>query len=186
MPSVDDLGRALGAVGDLIAGIRPEQWSAPTPCDEWNVHRVVDHLAGMNKVFVALLAGERPPRRAGDQPSEDPVATYKESAAALYAAFDQPGVLERTYSGPLGDATGAERLQIRMYDLLAHGWDLARATGQPVDLPADLAAQSLAFVRTQVSDESRPGRFLPPQPVTDEAPAIERLVAYLGRFPRRS
>jgi uncharacterized protein (TIGR03086 family) len=101
---------------------------------------------------------------------------------ALQAAFGRPGVLERTYHGPLGTATGAERLQIRLYDLLAHGWDLAQATEQPADLPDDLAEQSLAFARTQLTEQARPGRFGPAQIVAEQAPAIERLVAFLGRL----
>src|SRR5215471_587677 len=76
---------------------------------------------------------------------------------------------------------GAERLQIRLYDLLAHGWDLAQATEQPADLPDDLAEQSLAFARTQLTDQARPGRFGPAQIAAGQAPAIERLAAFLGR-----
>ncbi|MGL5808681.1 MAG: hypothetical protein ACRCYQ_01910 [Nocardioides sp.] len=52
----------------------------------------------------------------------------------------------------MGSATGAERLRIRLYDLLAHGWDLAQATGQPAELPDDVAEESLAFARTQLDD----------------------------------
>jgi uncharacterized protein (TIGR03086 family) len=111
----------------------------------------------------------------------DPVGAYRDSAARLQAAFEQPGVLERTYRGPLGAATGAERLQIRLYDLLAHGWDLAQATGQPAALPDDVAEQSLALVRIQLTEQARPGRFGPAQTVDDHAPAVERLVAFLGR-----
>jgi uncharacterized protein (TIGR03086 family) len=180
-PTVEQLGRAFAAVGDLIAEVRPEQWSAPTPCTDWTVRRLVDHLIGMNRVFAALLAGEPAPQWAADHSEVDPVRAYRESAARLRAAFGQPGVLERTYRGPLGAATGAERLQIRLYDLLAHGWDLAQAIGQPAALPDDVAEQSLAFVRTHLTEQARPGRFGPAQMVADDAPAIERLVAFLGR-----
>jgi uncharacterized protein (TIGR03086 family) len=172
--AVEQLGRAVAAVGDLIAKVRPEQWSAPTPCTDWTVRRLVDHLIGMNRVFAALLAGEPPPQRAADHTEADPVGAYRESAARLQAAFEQPGVLERAYRGPLGTATGAERLQTRLYDLLAHGWDLAQATGQPAELPEDVAEQSLAFVRTHLTKQARPGRFGPAQMVADHAPAIER------------
>jgi hypothetical protein len=75
---------------------------------------------------------------------------------------------------PLGAATGADRLQIRLYDLLAHGWDLARATGQPGELPNDLAEQVLAFARVQLSTQPRTGRFDPAQAISDEVPAIDR------------
>ena len=180
-PDVEQLGRAFAAVAALITNVRPEQWSGPTPCTDWTVRRLVDHLIGMNRVFAALLAGHPPPRPVAGHIEDDPIGAYRDSAAALQAAFEQTGVLERTYAGPLGTATGADRLHIRLYDLLVHGWDLAKATGQPVELPEDAAEQALAFVRTQLTDEARPGRFEPAQSVADDAPAIERLVAFLGR-----
>jgi uncharacterized protein (TIGR03086 family) len=181
-PLAEQLGRASAAVADLISNIRPDQWSAPTPCTDWTVRQVVNHLIGMNRVFTALLAGQLPPPRpSADHVEADPACAYRDSAAALQAAFGRPGVLERTYHGPLGTATGAERLQIRLYDLLAHGWDLAQATEQPADLPDDVAEQSLAFARTQLTEQARPGRFGPAQIVPEQAPAIERLVAFLGR-----
>ncbi|MGD0924282.1 MAG: TIGR03086 family metal-binding protein [Streptosporangiaceae bacterium] len=181
-PLAGQLGRAFDAVAALISNIRADQWSAPTPCTDWTVRQLVNHLIGMNRVFAALLAGQPPPPRpSADHIQDDPVGAYRDSAATLQAAFGRPGVLERTYHGPLGTATGAERLKIRLYDLLAHGWDLAQATGQPADLPDDLAEQSLAFARTQLTGQARPGRFGPAQIVAEQAPAIERLVAFLGR-----
>jgi uncharacterized protein (TIGR03086 family) len=153
-PEVDRLARAFAAVDDLVAGIRPEQWSARTPCSEWTVRQLIAHLIGMNRVFIALLNDEPMPRPAAAPVEADLVGAFGDSAATLQAAFDGPGVLERTYVGPLGAATGTERLQIRLYDLLAHGWDLAQATGQPVALPEDLAEQALAFVRSQLTDQA--------------------------------
>jgi hypothetical protein len=78
-----------------------------------------------------------------------------------------------------GDPVGAfsysaARLQIRLYDLLAPGWDLAQAIGQPAALPDDVAERSLAFVHTQLTNQACPGRFVPAQPVADEASAVER------------
>jgi uncharacterized protein (TIGR03086 family) len=182
VPLVEHLGRAFDTVAGLISNIRADQWSAPTPCTEWTVRQVVNHLIGMNRVFAALLADQPPPPRpSADHVEDDPVGAYRDSVAALQAAFGRPGVLERTYHSPLGNATGAERLQIRLYDLLTHGWDLAQATEQPVDLPDDLAEQSLVFARTQLTEQARPGRFGPAQIIAEQAPAIERLVAFLGR-----
>ena len=181
-PLVEHLRRASDSVAGLISNIRAGQWSAPTPCTDWTVRQLVNHLIGMNRVLAALLADQPPPPRpSADHAEADPAGAYRDSAAALQAAFGGPGVLESTYRGPLGTATGAERLKIRLYDLLAHGWDLAQATGQPAGLPDDLAAQSLAFARTQLTGQARPGRFGPAQIVAERAPAIERLVAFLGR-----
>ena len=179
---IDDLARSFDAVGALIAHVRPDQWSAPTLCSDWSVCALVDHVIGMNRVFTALLAGQAPPQRpAADQVERDPLGAYRDTAAALLSAFTAPTVLDRAYQGPLGSATGAERLQIRLYDLLAHGWDLAQATGQRAELPDDVAERSLAFARNQIKEQARPGRFAPAHVIDQRAPAIERLAAFLGR-----
>ena len=178
---LEQLRRSFTAVAALIGSIRPDQWSAPTPCVQWDVRRVVEHLVGMNLVFAAMLAGERPPQRGDSVLPDDLAQAFNESAALLLDTFAAPGALDRTYISPLGSATGSERLQIRLYDLLAHGWDLAVATGQAATLPEDAAENALTFAREQLKADARVGRFEPPQPVSDGAPAIERLVAFLGR-----
>jgi uncharacterized protein (TIGR03086 family) len=178
---VEDLARACNAVGDLIADIRRDQWTAPTPCTEWNVRDVVNHLVVGNLVFACLVDAGPMPERGADHLGNDPVGAYSASAALLQGAFARPGVLERSYTGPLGSATGAERLQIRLYDLLAHGWDLMQATGIRAQMPEELAEQALAFVRNQLGTQPRTGRFAEPQPVDGTAPAIDRLAAFLGR-----
>jgi uncharacterized protein (TIGR03086 family) len=176
------LGQAFAAVGALVTGIGAGQWSAPTPCTDWTVRQLVGHLVGMNRIFTALLTEQALPEGRADYLGDDPMGAYHDSAAALQAAFEAPGVLERIYHGPLGAATGADRLQIRLYDLLAHGWDLAQATGQSTTgLPAELAEQALVFVQAQLAGQDRTGRFAPAQPAAENAPALERLAAFLGR-----
>ena len=70
---------------------------------------------------------------------------------------------------------------MRLYDLLVHGWDLAQATRQPSELLNDLAERALAFARVQLSTQPRTGRFAPAQAISEDAPAIDRLAAFLGR-----
>ena len=176
----EPLSRAVEAVGAVIAGIRPDQWTAPTPCTEWDVSRVVEHLVGMNLVFEAMLRDAPPPER-GSLANDDPVEAFRSSSSLLLQAFSAPWVIEREYVSPMGSATGADRLQIRLYDLLVHGWDLAQATGQPDGIPEDLAEASLAFAQKQVIMAMRGERFQPPTEVGPEARGIERLVAFLGR-----
>ncbi len=179
---LDRLARSFAAVGDLIDAIQPGQWCAPTPCLDWTVQRLVEHLVGKNLVFTAVLA-ERPlPQRGDGMPSDQLAPAYRASAAELLDGFAQPGVLDRVHQGPLGAATGAERLKIRRYDLLGHGWDLAQALGRPAKLPEDAVTDSLAFARAD-GRAVRPGGgcFGPPRPIDDAAPAIERLAAFLGR-----
>ena len=168
-------------MGDLIDRIPAGQWTVPTPCTEWSVRDLVNHLVGMNLVFVAMFEESPMPERGADRLGADPAGAYRRSAAALQAAAARPGVLRRSQATPLGVATGAERLQWRIADLLAHGWDLVQATGVAAELPDDLAEQALTFVRAQLPSQPRAGRFADPQPIRDNAPAIDRLAAFTGR-----
>lgn len=179
--SLQDLAYAGVEVGALIARVGPGQWSDPTPCAEWSVRDVVHHLVGLNLVFAAMLHDQPPPERGADVLGADPVEAYRESNAMLHKAFAQPGVLEREFRGPLGVATGEQRLQIRLADLIVHGWDLARATGLQLRIPEELAERSLQLTRASMATQSRAGRFDEPQPVDEDAPALDRLAAFLGR-----
>jgi len=175
------LARALSVTGSLVAGVRDEQWSSPTPCTDWTVRDLVNHLVGANLVFAALLQDRTPPDRGTDHLGEDPAGAYRDSGAAVLAAFDRPGVFERTFPVPIGSVPGAVMLHLRITDLLVHAWDLAQATSQPAELPDDLVEQALAFSRILLADVPRAGRFGPVQPIAPDAPALDRLVAYLGR-----
>jgi uncharacterized protein (TIGR03086 family) len=176
-----DLARASAVIGDLIDRIAADQWTAPTPCTAWNVRDVVNHLVGMNLVLAALFTDSAMPERRADRLGADPVGAYRQSASTLQAAAARPGVLERSQATPIGVATGAERLQWRIVDLLAHGWDLVQATGVVVELPDDLAEQALTFAQSQLPSQPRAGRFADPQPVADDARAIDRMAAFTGR-----
>lgn len=184
---VSQLSTALGVTGQLISAVRDEQWAAPTTCPDWRVRDLVSHLAAGNTLFAGALRGQPPvpggpaPADPG-QPASALAASYRESADNLLDAFRQPGALERAITVPFGTVPGIAALHLRITELLVHGWDLARATGQRPAFPADLAEQELAFTRSKLADIP-PGRspFGPPQPVADDAAAIDRLAACLGR-----
>ena len=192
---VDQLATALDATEHVITAVRDEQWSAPTPCPEWTVRDLVGHMVTSNRAFVRILSGA-PAQAPGSTAPEAPaggsadgsppdgglVEAYRDSAAALLAAFRQPGVLDRVHTVPIGPVPGIAALHLRITEVLVHGWDLARATGQHAEFPEDLAEQELAFSRRKLGDIPA-GRtpFAPPQPVPDDASAIDRLVALLGR-----
>jgi uncharacterized protein (TIGR03086 family) len=167
----------------VVGAIRDDHWSAPTPCAGWTVRDVLNHLVGGNRGFAAVLTGEPRPEHAADQLGGDPLGAYRQSGEALVEAFSRPGTMETTVTLPAGTVAGAVAVHLRLTEILVHGWDLARATGQQVgDLPADLAEQELEFSLIQL-EKLPPGRhpFAPPRPVSDGAPAIDRLAALLGR-----
>lgn len=86
-------------MGDLIDRIPADQWSAPTPCTEWNVRDIVSHLVGMNLVMMAMFEESPMPDRGVDRLGADPGAAYRQSAAALRAAVSRPGVLLAAFTG---------------------------------------------------------------------------------------
>lgn len=170
--TVSDLSGVLNEVGQLVVGIADTQWSAPTPCDEWDVRAVVDHLLDMQQRFHLNLTGNALPAD----------ASYVENAAALTSAFGEDGALERIVDDRLGPIPGQVLMNILIMENLAHGWDLGQACGHVPVFDDSVAERTIGFVhimQPKVPPHLR--RFKDPQPVPDDAPAIDRLVALLGR-----
>lgn len=189
MPSANDLRpadqlpTALDVTGRLIASVTSTQWDAPTPCPDWTVRDLVGHLVTGNFQFASAVGGQSPHVVADSRPDDDDLLpAWRDSASALVGAFGQPGALDRIVTVPFGTVPGIIALHLRITEVLVHGWDVARATGQAAAFPEDLAEQELAFSRGKLADippDRRP--FARPQPVRDDAPAIDRLAACLGR-----
>jgi uncharacterized protein (TIGR03086 family) len=185
MTSIDELAQVLDATERLVAAVRDEQWSGPTPCAEWNVRALLGHLVGGNVMFARLIRGDAASpeeARPTDPLGGDPLSAYRASAEELLAACRLPGALERVITVPFGTVPGAVAVHLRLVETLVHGWDLARATGQAVEYPDDLVQREMEFTLGALGNippERSP--FAPPQPVSDDAPVIDRLVARLGR-----
>ena len=190
MDPMDQLERAQAWTGSIVAGVAKEDLHEPTPCSDWDVSRLLDHLIADIDTFNRVASGEpldlltsiKP-----DEPENDGRAT-----ADARAAFDgvadlareiwaRPGALEQKYKTSRSELPGAALFNIFLIELLVHGWDLAKATGQPTEMPADLAEMELAFT-TKMMKERRMG-FEQPVSVPEEASVTDRLVAWLGRAP---
>lgn len=184
------LATALEDAGELVAAVAPGQWALPTPCTEWTVRDLVNHLVGGNQLFARVLGGEQLPpeelrRFVGqDHLGDDPVAAFRATADQLLDAFEAPEVLTQTHTVPAGTMPGPAVLHLRIVETLVHGWDLARAIGRQPPFPEELAEAELEVSREllgRLPEGRRP--FAPSQPVADDAPAIDRLAALLGRAP---
>jgi uncharacterized protein (TIGR03086 family) len=179
------LDRALAATDAVVAGIQPGQWDDPTPCTELSVRDVLNHLTGGNMRFAAIIRGETGPARDTNVLGDDPLAAYRDGAGQLRSAFAGADVLTTMYHGPFGTVPGVVLCHIRIAEVMVHGWDLARATGQRPEFPEDLAEDALAAAREQLARRpSGPGApFASEVMVPADAPAIDRLVGFLGRTP---
>src|SRR5262245_43282044 len=140
MDIIDLFDQGTAWTASKVAGGQ-DRLDAPTPCDEWTVRRLIDHLLAGQAVFAAGPSGGTiappsgpPPELVGD----DPAAQYEDARKATINAYAQPNVLGRMVKGFGGDVPAAQILGIAFCDQLVHGWDMATATGQDAAMPADL------------------------------------------------
>jgi len=178
--------RALDALGTTIERVDPSQFDDPTPCAEFDVRALLNHVIGGNYRFVAIARGEAGAAvpATGDFVTDDAVTPYRESAAALSQAWADPSVLERTAHMPFGDFPGEFALGIHIVEAVVHSWDLAKATGQPTELDPVLC--DAAWQRSKDIDDTfrGPGRpFGPAVATPPDATATEKLMGWLGRQP---
>lgn len=188
---IGQLSRALGVTAQVIDGLGPEHWDAPTPCADWTVRDLVGHLTAGNWLFASALHGSDgaagqpvPPASDADRADADRAlpGEFRASAGALLDAFAEPGALERVVTVPFGTVPGQVAVNLRITEALVHGWDLARATGQRAQFPEDVAGLALEFTRaTLPAVPAGRSPFGSPQPAPEDSPAIDRLAALLGR-----
>lgn len=187
MDVVPLLEEAVASTGKVVAGVRPDQLANPTPCTQWDVRTLLDHVIGVAGAFSHVGDGTRitpPDPEVATFEGDGYAAAYDLATVALLEAWRTPGALDSMISMPIGEVPGTVAARINLVDVLVHGWDLTRATGQDVELAPHLAEPALQFSRGLVNDDlRRAGAFGPEVLVAVNAPAGERLVAFLGRTP---
>jgi uncharacterized protein (TIGR03086 family) len=164
------------------------QRDAATPCDQWNVSRLLDHLLQGQALFLAGTTGAIVGPPSGDPPhlvGDDPAGQYEAARQATIKSYSQPGVLDGTVNTPVGTMPAAQFLGIAVCDQLIHGWDLALATHQDATMPADLATVAWQMLGGRISETNRgPGKnFKAAVPVAEDATVQDRLLGYTGRQP---
>ncbi|WP_406271054.1 TIGR03086 family metal-binding protein [Streptomyces sp. NBC_00191] len=178
----------VDTVAQLVEAVAEDQWTAPTPCSDWNVSQLVDHLVTGQRVFTEVMA-EQPTSQGPEQSvgTESTPASLKaavrESAGALAAAFARPGALERIVRAPIGEVPGAVALHLQTIEHLVHGWDLAQATGQKALFDDTSVEREIEFARGLVAQlpPAPDGPFAVSRTAPADAPAIDHLAALLGR-----
>jgi uncharacterized protein (TIGR03086 family) len=181
-------GRALGAV-------RPDGWVAPTPCPDWDVRQLVNHVVRGNLNYRDLVRGSSAAeflrRRDDDALGADPVAAFAASVQECAAAFAAPGALDLVVAYPLRPLTGRRALAVRTADTVVHTWDLARAVGADDALDAGLVdwldrdrEQIYADLPETPADAAASRRFFGPKGSdVAGASAQDRVLRWMGRTP---
>ncbi len=186
MAPSEQLTYQVQTLRSLIAGTKPEQMSAPTPCVNWDVHGLVNHFVGGGHMFAAAFRGEEvhidPDAPMPDLVGDNPVASFDAAIADFSAAVDAPGAMDKIIGLPFGQIPGPVVLEILKFDLLVHCWDVAQATGQTFDPPAELAEKGLETAHQIIAPEARDGdTFAAEVTPPSSATPIEKLVAFTGR-----
>src|SRR4051794_34185823 len=125
--AADEFGRRLALVGD-------EAWPLPTPCPDWDVHYLAAHVIGGNRFAAYILGGMSASDAmeqvmASPQLGHDAMRAWATTCAAQTSAFHAVTALERRIDHPLGEISGRDFLEFRVFDITLHAWDLARSIG---------------------------------------------------------
>lgn len=185
MPPSDQVQYQATAIRDLIANTTPEQLDNATPCSQWKVRDLVNHLVGGGTAFGQALKGEPMEMFEGPMPDllgDDPVAAWDGAVKTFSEGVDSPGALARDVALPFGTFPGSVVLELAKFDLLVHAWDLATATDQAFEPPADVVEPAIGAAQMIIQPPARDGDTFKDEitPASDAAP-IERLVAFTGR-----
>ncbi|KAK1183098.1 TIGR03086 family metal-binding protein [Streptomyces sp. NBS 14/10] len=179
-------GEALDLFTERVHAIRPDQWDDPTPCSEWTVRDLVNHLA-VEQMWVPPLVregrtiAEQGDSFEGDLLGDDPVAAWDKAATAAREAFTAPGALERTVELSYGESPAAEYCAEITIDAAVHAWDLARAIGADERIPKPLVDFSVRAVAPYAAELEKSGMFAAAVEPPSGADAQTRLLALLGR-----
>jgi uncharacterized protein (TIGR03086 family) len=187
MDSVKMLQRVVDQATDLVEGTTEADLGKPTPCAEWTVKDLINHVTGGGTMFaVSAETGSVPDDMVGqlmggDNLGDDYKGAFKTATKRVMTAFEQPGVMDKMVKLPFGEMPAGIALNIAIFDVATHACDIAKATGQKVT-DEELMEQALAIGKQMIGPELRqPGVFDEAQPIDDAASASDRLLAFAGR-----
>ncbi|MFJ8911016.1 TIGR03086 family metal-binding protein [Amycolatopsis sp. NPDC102389] len=171
-----------------VAAVEAGQWESKSPCADWNARDVVGHIVDMHGVILRPFG-----RDLGPAPSllDDPLGTFRAARADVEAILGDPVLAATEHETPSGKMTAEQHIdQVVSADMVIHGWDLARATGQDDTIDPDEVARMWPAAQA-IPDQMRiPGAFGPgivvfgPEvEVPEDAPLQDRLLGLMGRDP---
>jgi len=183
MDPIERIDRATAFASEKVSGVQPGDLGSPTPCAEFDVRALLNHMIGGLGMLTTAASGGEAEMPQGDQFGDDPGAVYEERRRALLSAVSSDGALDRDWVMPFGTMSGALMAQIAFMEHVTHGWDVAKATGQNTAVPPVLVTECWEVVTPMDAMLRMPGVCGPPISVADDASPQDKLVAFLGRNP---
>jgi uncharacterized protein (TIGR03086 family) len=179
--------QALAAFDRILHLVKVDQWDNTTPCTEWTVRDLVNHLVSEQLWVPHLLCGatlaEVGDRYDGDVLGDDPVRAWEESSKAAREVWTTDGATERMVHLSFGDVDASLYCWQMTTDLAVHAWDLAMGIGAPQPIQDDLAEELIRVAGPIIESSQTPDILAPPVAVPDTASAPDQLVALCGRKP---
>jgi uncharacterized protein (TIGR03086 family) len=185
--AVGTMRAVIAETGKVVDGIGPDQLGNATPCTEWSVRDVINHITGGSTMFaVCVEQGSVPDDLlgqllGGDNLGDDYKGAFHAATDRAVAAFGLPGALEKVVKLPFGEMPAGVALQIAVFDVATHACDLAHATGQKVENTEVLDAALEAGHQMIGADMRGTGLFEAEQPAPEGATTSEKLLAFAGR-----
>ena len=186
MPTSGELfAKAMESTQSIVDRVRPEQMGDPTPCSEWTVRDIINHVTGENLWATELFAGktmaEVGDQLEGDLLGGDPQAAFRRSVASGKPAVMAKGAMEMTCDLSFGPTPGFEYANQLFLDMLIHGWDIAKATEQNTHLDPELVSACLPLAERARAEFGEYGVFGNDLSADAGADDQARLLALLGR-----
>jgi uncharacterized protein (TIGR03086 family) len=183
MDPIERLERAMQGTSKIVHGVTAEQLGEPTPCSEFDVRALLNHMMGGLDMLRTAAEGGEAKMPEGDQFGAEPGKEYDVRAAKLIDVVKQPGTLEKTWVMPFAPMPGQMMASIAFVEHVTHGWDLAKATGQDTTIPDDLIAECRGVVEPMDAMWRMDGVLKNKIDVPESASATDRYAAFMGRQP---
>jgi uncharacterized protein (TIGR03086 family) len=173
------LDQVIPLLNKVVAQLDRSHLQLATPCANFTVANILEHMIGGATMFSSAFRGETAPSL---EMPHDLIAAFPVVMSNLRDAVDSVGALDREIDAPFGRVSGDTFARFVALDGLVHGWDIATATDQPYDPPAEVVAAADQFAHTALTDSLRDGdTFAAAVEAPAGAPDLLRLIAFTGR-----
>lgn len=184
MSMQEAIKHAAAAASRVVAGVRHDQLDDPTPCSEFDVRALGNHMTGF--LPYSANAARKGPALEGEAPdftAHDWAGTYATMADDLAAAWGEEGAMDGEVPFGSGIMPSAGAANITLMELTVHAWDLAKATGQPYSLDPTTEKMAAA-IASQAGPNGREGGFFGPEvAIDDDAGDWQKALGAVGRDP---